>query len=351
MDDLKRIGRKKLIGSFYEKNWQHGKRYTVKHFEKMGVSKTTTYRILKECDEGCPMQRKSGSGRPAKKMKKVRVRALLRYLEGKVGVSQRQAAKKFGVSQSYVAKIIKEKSSIRYFRRQPVPAATEEQKKKQKRRCSTLRRHMFKARGKAVIIMDDESYFRLKGDEVGANKGYYTEDKENVDPAVKYRTKAKFPKRVMLWVAISEKGVSRPYFLQKNSLNGRTYREECIPLLKKFIEEKHRNCTVVHWPDLAPAHYDKTVLEELKKQKIPFVPKECNPPAVPQIRPVEEFFGILKTMVYAGGWEATDIQQLIGRIRSKIRTFPLEKCQSLFRRLKTKVRKVGDEGHDALLKM
>ena len=78
------------------------------------------------------MQRKSGSGRPAKNMKKVRVRALIRYLDGKVGVSQRQAAKKIGVSRSYAAKIMKEKSNIRYFRCQPVPAATEEQKKKQK---------------------------------------------------------------------------------------------------------------------------------------------------------------------------------------------------------------------------
>ena len=86
--------------------------------------------ILKECDEGHPMQRESGSGRPAKNMKKVRLRALFRYLDGKVGVSQRQAAKKIGVSRNYAAKIMKKKSNIRCFRCQPVPAVTEEQKKK-----------------------------------------------------------------------------------------------------------------------------------------------------------------------------------------------------------------------------
>ena len=89
----------------------------------MGVSETTTHMIIKECDEGRTMQRKSGGGRPAKNMKKVRMPALIRYIDGKVGVSQRQAAKKFGVSRSYAAKIMKEKSNIRYFRRQPVPAA------------------------------------------------------------------------------------------------------------------------------------------------------------------------------------------------------------------------------------
>ena len=105
----------------------------------MGVSETTTHMIIKECDEGRTMQRKSGGGRPAKNMKKIRVRPLIRYIDGKVGVSQRQAAKKFGVSLCYAGKIMKdlcyagkimeEKSNIRYFRRQPVPAATEEHKK------------------------------------------------------------------------------------------------------------------------------------------------------------------------------------------------------------------------------
>ena len=178
MEGVKGSARKNLIGSFYAKNCQHGKLYTVKYFERIGVPAKTVYRIIKECDEGRPMQRKPGSGRPPKKMKEKETRALIRYLSGKVGVSQRKAAKKFGVSQSYVAKIVKEKSNIRYFRRQPAPAATEEQKKKQKKRCSELRRHLFKPRGKTTIIMDDESYFRLKGDQMGANRGYYTEDKK-----------------------------------------------------------------------------------------------------------------------------------------------------------------------------
>ena len=94
MEGVKGSTRKKLIGSFYAKNWQHGKLFTVKYFQEMGVPPKTTYRILKECDEGRPMQRKPGSGRPAHKMKQNKVRALIRYLEGKVGVSQRKAAKK-----------------------------------------------------------------------------------------------------------------------------------------------------------------------------------------------------------------------------------------------------------------
>ena len=101
--------------------------------------------------------------------------------------------------------------------------------------------------------------------------------RKKTDSSVEYGTVTKYPKKVMLWVAISEKGVSRPIFVQKKSVNGEIYQEKCIPMLKRFIEEKHRGCKVVHWPDLAPAHYDKSVLDELKRQKIPFVPKESSP--------------------------------------------------------------------------
>ena len=73
----------------HNKKWQRGKLYTVKYFERIGVSAETVYMIMKECDEGRPMQRKPGSGRPPKKMKERETRAMIHYHSGTVGVSQR----------------------------------------------------------------------------------------------------------------------------------------------------------------------------------------------------------------------------------------------------------------------
>ena len=56
--------------------------------------------------------------------------------------------------------------------------------------------------------MDDESYFPFDCSEVQANKGFYTENKENADPKVRYLRKEKFPKKVMVWVAISKHGLA-----------------------------------------------------------------------------------------------------------------------------------------------
>ena len=40
------------------------------------------------------------------------------------------------------------------------------------------------------------------------------------------------------------------------------------------------------------------------------VQKDENPPCCPQIRPIENFFGILKQMVYAKNWKAENKAQL-----------------------------------------
>ena len=51
------------------------------------------------------------------------------------------------------------------------------------------------------------------------------------------------------------------------------------------------------------------------------VPKEINPPNVPQARPIENFWGCLTQKVYEGGWEANMEQQIIRRIESKMKEF------------------------------
>ena len=43
----------------------------------------TMHRIIRERDEGCPMQRNSVSVRPTKKMRKTKIPAFPRYLEQK----------------------------------------------------------------------------------------------------------------------------------------------------------------------------------------------------------------------------------------------------------------------------
>ena len=51
---------------------------------------------------------------------------------------------------------------------------------------------------------------------------------------------------------------------------------------------------------------------------VSFVPKEINPPNVPQTSPIENFWGYLAQKVYEGGCKVKTEQQLIRRIESKM---------------------------------
>ena len=62
----------------------------------------------------------------------------------------------------------------------------------------------------------------------------------------------------MIWMAISEHGVSDPIFFKVNStIDSKIYSKKCIPKLKKFINDYHKDENYIFWPDLATAHYSK----------------------------------------------------------------------------------------------
>ena len=77
----------------------------------------------------------------------------------------------------------------------------------------------------------------------------------------------------------------------------------------------------------------------LNEKRIPFVPKVVNPPNVPKARPIEDFWSILADKVYSGGWMATNQEQLVNRIKSKLKKIDLDTVQTMVegRRKKLKI--------------
>ena len=65
-----------------------------------------------------------------------------------------------------------------------------------------------------------------------------------------------------------------------------------------FIREYYPAGGYVFWPDKASAHYAKTVQDYLRAEKVRFVPKTMNPANVPKLRPIEDFWAVLKQKVY-----------------------------------------------------
>ena len=68
------------------------------------------------------------------------------------------------------------------------------------------------------------------------------------------------------------------------------------------------------WSNLASSHYSKQVQDFLMVDQINFVQRQQKPPNVPQARPIETIWSLLK-QVYDGAWEAKNLSQLARKIR------------------------------------
>ena len=80
-------------------------------------------------------------------------------------------------------------------------------------------------------------------------------------------------------------------------------------------EKKHTIQFFFLWPDLAACHYAHTSTDFMYKEGLAYVKRHQNPPNAPQIRPIEQYWGILKQKVYQNNWSAQSREQLIARIK------------------------------------
>ena len=160
-----------------------------------------------------------------------------------------------------------------YRKRQRAPKYTTKQLEKISKCCRALRLNHFV--NEEFIILDDESYFTFSHHELSGNDGFYTGDIQKTPDNVKYAGKSKFEPKVLVWEAISSKGVSVPLIRpnRAKAVESDVYIGQCLPKLKQFIEKHHTGEKIIIWPDLANCHYaKKKTLDWLTAQKIPFVP-------------------------------------------------------------------------------
>ncbi len=141
-----------------------------------------------------------------------------------------------------------------------------------------------------------------------------------------------YPDKIMVWLCISDCGMSQPYFMPWNdSIRGEDYHENCVKEhLVPFSDEFHADGDYYFWPDLATSHYAKNTLAIFKEHNIAYIPCPANPPNCPQLCPIEDFRGFLKSKLYEGGWEARTECQLKQRIAKIVHSLDMSFCQTFF---------------------
>ena len=122
---------------------------------------------------------------------------------------------------------------------------------------------------------------------------------------------------MLVSLIISPKGVSKPLMMKSGlAVNKKKYLKALRTRLLPFINAHHKNGDYLFWPDLASSHYANDVVDFLDRENINYVPKVKNPPNVPEARPIEDFWGTLKRLVYEHNWQTTRISQLRRRIEN-----------------------------------
>ena len=81
---------------------------------------------------------------------------------------------------------------VKHFNRQTCGEWSQELEARQIKCCQKLVRYFCQLSSIIEVVIADESYFPSKNDGTGANGGFYTQDKENTPPEIRYRTTKNF---------------------------------------------------------------------------------------------------------------------------------------------------------------
>ena len=100
---------------------------------------------------------------------------------------------------------------------------------------------------------------------------------------------------------------------------------------------------------MASSHYARSVTNYLDEKNIRYVTKFDNPACVPELRPIEDFWSILKGYVYENNWEAESEDQLQKKIHSCLKKIDKNLVQGMCEHVYKKVDAVRRNGEKSLL--
>ena len=110
----------------------------------------------------------------------------------------------------------------------------------------------------------------------------------------------------------------------------------------KFIKshEKAGVKEILFWSDLAMCHYAEETMEWYAGKNVKLVPRECNHPNCPELRPIELYWAIIKAHLrrsskmarnlqhFASYWRNASakvsevlVKRMVGRVKRKVRLF------------------------------
>lgn len=300
------LQRRKLILHKYMKN----EGLTIRKIaKKVNLPNSTVGKVLKNFKERLTIERKPGSGGLHNRRLNNAAERVLKEYSKNPKISSRTVAKTVKKSQSFVQKI-KKIYGLRSYKAQAAPDRNAKQNMNAKSRCRKLYDTLLTKH--ECVIMDDETYCYKKFKYIAGQDFYTAKTRRDAPEECKKKVKSKFPQKFLVWQAICSCGLKSEPYLTTGTINSQIYVDECLQKrLLPFIR-KHQ-VKYLFWPDLASCHYANNTIKWYKEKQVNFVPRDCNPPNSPELRPIEQYWSIVKGILKKTGQEI----QTIGQFKSK----------------------------------
>ena len=134
---------------------------------------------------------------------------LVKSVNSRCARSQRKLGRRFQVHQSTISRNLRQRTSVIIRKRKKAPKMdSEEQQRRARKNCGKLYRKLL---NDYDLIIDDEKFFKLSGNNALGNRYFYSTDRSAAPPNIRFQQKAKFESKIMVWMAISAMGVSNVY--------------------------------------------------------------------------------------------------------------------------------------------
>ena len=261
------------------------------------ISPSTVMRVIKRYNETLSIERAPGSGQNTPIRKQEAYERVIATTSRNQGLSSRFLAKKFDVSKTTVLRWLKSKGYNSY-KAVKVPNRNHKQNKSAKSRARKL--YQFLSSHEGCILMDDETYVKLDLQSLPGQKFYFAKNRLKAAEKFRFVKLQKFGKKVLIWQAICGCGLKSAPFVTDKTLNSKLYLEECLQKRLLPLYRSHAK-KPLFWPDLASCHYSAVTRAWYLKEKVKFVEKDMNPPNCPELRAIERYWAIIKSMLKKDG--------------------------------------------------
>ena len=228
----KELESRKVIVHKYLENTNVSRRMIAK---SLNLPQSTVNRTINRFLDSQSIDRKQGSGGARVSTDKKVLTNIRRSFEQNPGLSDRDRAKRYSKSRSFVQKL-RQKLGYRSYRSIKYPNRTDKQQLVAKKRARLLYDKVL-TKFNGCILMDDETYVKMDFKQIPGPRFYVAKLRGRVNSKYKYIQVDKFAKKVLIWQAICSCGKKSQGFGTKLCMNSQLYMTECLekrllPLIK-----------------------------------------------------------------------------------------------------------------------